>query len=317
LVNGWHSQQSKWDSGDPAYCIPGDGMVYLSGSLAQSSGTDPEFAVLPRSGRPASTIFLSSYASGGTIGSVKIDIHGRMFAQLDAARDFTSLAGISFPTAATAAAGHQITPLLNTWTSGQNKYRTGNPSYVVRHGIVHLSGSVVYGSGVPAAGSSQWIFARLPRVARPAGCFGKNVYTYNGATAPVLIDPVNGHIYGADANFTSLAAISYPAAPLTWHQLPRRAGNDLGACKPPSYYISQGVVYLTGMLQMSQTAVFAVLPPAARPKHALFFNVDGTGSADEVNTVLRISPDGQMYAFDSTSSSYFFSLAGLSYHIGS
>src|SRR5215469_11702487 len=54
LVNGWHSQQSKWDSGDPAYCIPGDGMVYLSGSLAQSSGTDPEFAVLPRSGRPAS-----------------------------------------------------------------------------------------------------------------------------------------------------------------------------------------------------------------------------------------------------------------------
>ena len=38
LINGWRSEQSVYDSGNPSYCVTSDGMVYLSGSLAQPGG---------------------------------------------------------------------------------------------------------------------------------------------------------------------------------------------------------------------------------------------------------------------------------------
>src|SRR5215472_16447367 len=59
LQNGWHSEQSAWDSGDPSYCID-NGIVYLSGSLAQS-GSGNYFAQLPQRYRPASNMYLSVY----------------------------------------------------------------------------------------------------------------------------------------------------------------------------------------------------------------------------------------------------------------
>src|SRR5262245_7981102 len=48
LVNGWHSEQGAFDTGDPSGCLENDGMVYLSGSVAAPSGSlNSEFGTLP------------------------------------------------------------------------------------------------------------------------------------------------------------------------------------------------------------------------------------------------------------------------------
>src|SRR5713226_296062 len=38
-INGWHSGQADYDSGNPAWTVQ-NGVVYLSGSVYQASGTD-------------------------------------------------------------------------------------------------------------------------------------------------------------------------------------------------------------------------------------------------------------------------------------
>jgi len=319
LLNGWKSEQSTWHSGNPAYCITGDGIVHLAGSLAQAHIGRTEFAVLPKSARPASTLYFTTYTNAGAVGAVRVSTNGQLHATGGDAPKFTSLAGLSFPTAATVKTGHRIAPLINSWHSGQATFGTGNPSYVIRQGIVHLAGSVLYGKTTPpASGSSQWIFAPLPKAAKPTDCFGEDVYTYGGGTSPVVIDPANGHIYAADPYFTSLAGISYPAAPVTWHKLPLLSGGTpLPGCKAPSFHLSHGVVYFTGGMQLSGDGTCAVLPPAVRPTHSLYFDVEGDGSADGQYTIVSIKPDGTMYAWGPSSNNYFLSVDGLSYPLGS
>src|SRR5689334_10609062 len=45
-INGWQSGQTGFGTGNPAWTVR-NGVVYLSGSVYQPSGTGEEFAVLP------------------------------------------------------------------------------------------------------------------------------------------------------------------------------------------------------------------------------------------------------------------------------
>jgi hypothetical protein len=96
LLNGWASSQSAFGTGNPKVAIQ-NGVVYLSGSLHQVSGTNDEFAVLPTTDRPTHTLWLPVYTLDGTEGSLEIAASGGMFAFAGSATGFTSLAGVSYP----------------------------------------------------------------------------------------------------------------------------------------------------------------------------------------------------------------------------
>jgi hypothetical protein len=228
---------------------------------------------------------------------------------------FTSLAGISFPTAATAAAGQPI-PLLNGWQSAQGQYGTGDPSYEVNLGVAHLSGSMYDSQGTPPAGSPAWVFADMPQAAWPTCTMGANVYTYGGGTGTISVN--QGASWAPNANFTSLVGVSYPVGTVAWQPLTLQAGNDLSSCGSLSYDINYGVVYLHGVIAMSSSSVFATLPTGARPAHTLYLDIEGSGSSTGQYSVLKIDPTGAMTAYDTPGTgSNFFSLDGLSYHTGS
>jgi len=204
LLNGWQSSQSVYSNGDPAYRVAG-GVVYLSGSLDQPSGTNEEFAVLPAAARPARTLYLTVYTDAGT-GVLKISSNGVMLACQGNAQTFTSLAGVSFPAATTAV--HTLS-LLNGWRSSQSAYGTGNPAYTVAGGVVYLSGSLHQ----PAGTNEE--FAVLPPAARPTHKLWIKTYTYNGAVGALEITPSGvmdafNSSGNAAQGYTSLAAISYP-----------------------------------------------------------------------------------------------------------
>lgn len=321
LLNGWQSAQNAYGTGDPSFCATSDGMVYLSGSLVAPNGaSSEEFAVLPSYAAPAHYDYLSVYTMNGTVGVLRIDPNGALRAYDGKATQFTSLAGVSFPAASVSEQG--LMPLMNGWQSAQNPYLTGDPAYFVSGGIVHLSGSVLNPNGSPAFGSTGWTFAVLPSQAKPTDCFNMNVYIYGGGTSYFWIDQNGGGITGASAAFTSLAGVSYPAAPVTWQPLTLlNGGNADGNCDPPSYYISGGVVYLTGFLEFASgfNGEFAVLPAGARPAHTLYLDVNGDGQGGANYLTLRIDPSGAMYFLNGggTPPVQFDSLSGLSYHTGS
>jgi len=335
LLNGWQSEQSAWNTGDPAYCVAGDGMVYLSGSLAQPGGGSNEFAALPQWAWPASVLYLSVYTYAGSVGVVQVNTDGTMYAyNMSAdngeAAQFTSLAGVSFP-----AAGTSLQPLSLEygWQSAQGSYDSGDPSYAVSNGIVHLAGSM---TNSVAAGH----FSVMPAGARPTDCLETNVYQYGGTVGLLSIDPISEYPYdwpagdmftqdendGAStiaAQFTSLAGVSYPVAGSAWQPLslmdgwqPSQSGCASGA---PAYYISYGVVYLDGTLARpgAGSAQIAVLPSGARPTHDLYLTVSAEGLP---YCVLRIDPSGAMYLFPSAAGGVpttYASLGGISYHLGS
>lgn len=205
LLNGWKSSQATWGTGDPSYSVRG-GMVYLSGGLHQASGSNQQFAVLPKAARPASQEYITVYTNSYTTGVLLIYPNGVLATYGGAARQFSSLAGISYPQ--TSVVRHKLA-LIDGWESGQGTYGTGDPSYSVVGGVVHLSGSLVQ----PGGGTG--LFAVLPPGVRPAHSLVIQVYTYNGSVGSVTIRP-NGQVIAysitvADAqDFTSLAAISYP-----------------------------------------------------------------------------------------------------------
>jgi hypothetical protein len=205
LLNGWQSSQSVYSNGDPAYAVAG-GVVHLSGSLDQPSGTNDEFAVLPKAARPAHTLYLTVYTDADTTGVLKISPNGVMLAYQGNAQAFTSLAGVSFPAATTAT--HPLS-LLNGWKSSQSAYGTGRPAYTVTGGVVYLSGSLNQPSG------SNIKFAVLPPAARPTHNLWITTYTYNGTVGALAITPSGvmvafNNTGNAAQSYTSLAAISYP-----------------------------------------------------------------------------------------------------------
>jgi hypothetical protein len=122
--------------------------VYLSGSIAQTSGTNSTFGFLPPGERPAYEIYLDVYTLNSTYGVLRIDPSGLMEAYFGSATGYTSLAGVSFPVAGVSQTG--VMPLENGWESAQSAYNTGDPAFFISNGIVHLSGSLQRPSGTPA-----------------------------------------------------------------------------------------------------------------------------------------------------------------------
>jgi hypothetical protein len=345
LLNGWQSEQSVFDSGNPSYCVSSDGMVYLSGSLAQPGGGSAEVAVLPAAAAPTSNLYLSVYTYGGTTGVLYINTAGEILAYSGAsggdATAFTSLAGISFPGTTVA---QQPLSLVNGWQSAQSEYGTGNPSYsVTSDQVVHLSGSL-NGSqitpglpGFPGTGAdSPTEFAVLPSGAVPATCSSTETYTYGGVPGVLAYLPSgemdayatnsDGVYDTASAGYTSLASISFPEA--SWAPDTQAITLNAGwgasvnsGCNTftivnPGYIVIDGVVYLSGDMASngSPNGTFATLPPAARPTHTLYF-VLNEGPADPASLVIQ--PDGDMTVFDSGADSGVNSLNGLSYQVSS
>ena len=314
-INGWHSAQHGNNTGDPRWAVKG-GVVYLSGSVHRTSGSSNFFAVLPSQARPSHKMWITVYTNGDSTGTLTILPSGEMAASSTPsvnAPGYTSLAAVSFPAKSTAQ--KKIT-LLNGWHSEQSVYLSGNPSYTVKNGVVYLSGSL-------ATSGSNDEFAVLPKAARPAHVEFITVYTLSGTFGTVQIDP-NGaaRAYsGSATSFTSLAAVSYPVASAPRHKLTLRHGwhSEQGVYNSgdPAYEVSGGVVYLSGSLATGGTnALFAVLPPAARPAHILY--VKTYTFASSVGTLL-IEPNGTMWAYSPgpTDASKFTSLATISFPLTS
>src|SRR5262249_48910707 len=151
-----------------------------------------------------------------------------------------------------------------------------------------------------------------------------NTYTFGGGIWPLGVDNVSGTIYANNAQYTTLAGISYPQAPTAWQSLPLVNGTPANLCNPgPSYFSSGNVVYLTGFMTLPSgfNGEIAVLPAAERPTHSLYLTAQnegaGTAAADNYVT-LRIDPSGAMWVFTPPGgSAEMVSLSGLSFHLGS
>lgn len=294
LLHGWKSSRaSTYQVANPRYAISG-GVVYLDGALHQSSGTNREFAVLPRAARPAHNVFLTMLAGdGGTgaPGSVEIKPNGDMLASgspawPDGFRSLLSLSTVSFPAAAAKPKWHNFT-LVNGWKSGRSKFGSASPSYAVMGDVTHLAGSV-------RSGNVDDGLARLPADARPSSVLYITVFTSGGNIGTVVVNP-NGWVeaFGTGSTTqTSLDGVSFPTASgkFSWLPLTLRAGwssaQSAWDTGNPSYVVVGPIVYLAGSLQYSattgSTAVFASLPSAINPANELVRQVytygDTTGS---------------------------------------
>jgi hypothetical protein len=313
LVNGWHSEQSAFGTGDPSYCIEIDGMVHLSGSLA--GGSTIEFAVLPAAARPAHRVELNMYTVNGTIGTLIINSTGDMLATGTSATQFTSLAGLSFPSPLTPQTG--LMPLLNGWQSTAVTRGTGDPAVSLTAGIVHLSGGL---SNPAAVSFSNAQAASLPTADLPSDdCFRPHIVTSDGIF-PMMVQALSGTGGGVidayNGAYTSLDGISYPAGPVAWQKLtllPTVPLNSAECNTFPSYFVANRVVYLTGTVHFLSafTGELAVLPAADAPAHTLYM-LASTGGSTFVT--LRIDPSGAMWLFSPPSNSVVW-LAGLSFHL--
>ena len=177
LENGWISDNSAYDTGNPSFC-ENDGIVYLSGSLAVNSAIygDESFGTLPSGYRPSQNIYLNVYTLGGVYGVLQIDANGTMFAYDGSATGYTSLAGVSFP-----AASFSMEPLSleNGWLPAFNG--TGDPSYGIdSNDIVHMTGSIYDANGTPPTPPSYlWNSVILPSGTLSADdCADFNVYGF-------------------------------------------------------------------------------------------------------------------------------------------
>lgn len=103
LINGWVSENSVYGTGNPKVSEQ-NGIVYLSGSLAQPSPGNAEFAILPKSFRPTHNMYITVYTNGSTTGTLYVSAGGILEAYSgtacgsgDTSQCFTSLATVSFP----------------------------------------------------------------------------------------------------------------------------------------------------------------------------------------------------------------------------
>jgi hypothetical protein len=323
LINGWVSGQSQFaGDGIPAWTVQ-NGVVYLSGSVIQTSGTNSEFAVLPPAARPPRVLYMTVATVAHTQGFIIVRPNGAVQAWADPysdAQGLTSLAGISYP--AKAMAMSKLS-LKNGWQSSDSQWGTGDPSYSVSNGMVYLSGSLHQ-----PAGSNQ-VFGVLPPAARPARIMYLSVYTYNGTIGLLEID-TSGTMYayeGGAQQYTSLAGVSFPVASATMTKLALingwKSAQPIYGTGDPSYSVHGGVVHLSGSLVQPQAGaggqMFAILPQAARPTYYLYIKaMVYSGSTANTGTVV-ITPNGELYA-DSvplSQSQQYTSLAGISYPLGS
>jgi hypothetical protein len=330
LMNGWHSEQGAYGTGDPAACVKSDGMVYLSGSVAATSpGSSPEFGSLPTGSWPRHELYFDVYTMGGSYGVLRIDTHGLMYASggLGGSTQFTSLAGVSYPDPRVP---QTDLTLQNGWQSADSLDATGDPAYSVTSGVVHLSGSLHRPAGTPPDSSPAWAAAVLPAEAKPSdGCLAPNTYAYGGGISPLVIDGGSGYVYGADAQYTSLAGISYPqaVAPATaWLPLPMLTGQTaIAQCSGLSFFPNgrDNVVYLNGYMKFPAgfNGEVAILPSAFWPAHDLYMLARNQGAgptAADAYVVLRITAKGRIWiSSPPNGSTDLVSVSGLSFHLGS
>jgi hypothetical protein len=103
LQNAWASSNGTYGTGNPKVALQGN-VVYLSGSLHQSTPGSSVFAFLPSTYRPTHNLYITVYTNGGTSGTLYIGNDGTMQAfssascgSGNAAQCFTSLATVSYP----------------------------------------------------------------------------------------------------------------------------------------------------------------------------------------------------------------------------
>jgi hypothetical protein len=313
MLNGWASFAAL-GTGAPRWAVK-NGIVYLAGSMHQASGSDDEFAVLPKAARPSRRLYINVLTDDFTLGWIFVEPDGHVYVEsltYGDAQAYTSLAAISYPAKATAT--HKLA-LINGWRSCQSCFRTGDPSYSVRDGVVDLSGSLQHPTG------SKEVFAVLPRSARPAHVLAIGVYANGGSIGELTIAP-DGKMsasLGGTVQFTSLAGVSFTlgtGTPLSlrngWKPQPSASHDG-----KPAYRVVGGVVYLSGAMRQPSGSgkKFAVLPRAARPAHTLYMTLYPAGTTG----TLVITPRGMMYIYclSQPPARIFTSLAGDSYPLGS
>ncbi|HEY1618027.1 MAG TPA: hypothetical protein VGG25_10440, partial [Streptosporangiaceae bacterium] len=291
----------------PAWAIR-DGVVYLRGAVTETVTGTSLFSQLPVGARPSRNLYIEVYTASDSTGDLFIVSDGSLEAYNGEATTFTSLATVSFPTAAVAA--HRLT-LQNGWQSSQSTYQTGNPSYAVSHGVVYLSGSL-------HGGKSELAFV-LPKAARPAHLMNISVYTMDGSIGWLTIRST-GQVRiggGGSADYTSLATVSFPVASTKWHAFKLIADWHSGASRfrtgAPSYAVVSGVVFLAGSMYQSSAGTIGLwtdVPAAAQPRHVLeikAYMLNGAAGAVAMTTLGLVSSNPF-----STARAYT-SLAGISY----
>jgi hypothetical protein len=199
--------------------------------------------------------------------------------------------------AAPAVTWHRLR-LLHGWKTGHTKlFNLATPAYAISGGVVYLDGGVKQ----PAGSNDE--FAVLPRAARPKHDLFITVFSGDGTGTPgtLLILP-NGTMRaysGGARTITMLSAVSFPVATAKWHSLKlingwKKAIPNLGAAAP-SYFVSHGIVYLTGSAAGgSSLAPLAYLPRAARPAHREYLPSYEFGGAEGR---VYISQSGAIYSF--------------------
>jgi hypothetical protein len=103
LQNAWVSSNSSFASGNPKVALQGN-IVYLSGSMHQTTPGSAVFAFLPSTFRPTHNMWITVYTFGGTSGTLYIGKDGTMEAfssstcgSDNSAQCYTSLASVSYP----------------------------------------------------------------------------------------------------------------------------------------------------------------------------------------------------------------------------
>jgi hypothetical protein len=103
LQNAWVSSNAAFATGNPKVALQGS-VVYLSGSMHQTTPGSAIFSFLPSTYRPIHNLYITVYTNGGTSGTLYIGKDGTMMAfssagcgSGNAAQCFTSLATVSYP----------------------------------------------------------------------------------------------------------------------------------------------------------------------------------------------------------------------------
>jgi hypothetical protein len=209
LENSWVSENSTYDSGDPAVAVDSEGIVHLSGSMADGTSSTVAF-VLPAADAPPADIYANTYTFGGTTGGLEIEKNGDVIPFGSEVSDYTTLAGITFRSAKSILAADKLT-LKHGWTGGA--YSTGVPTVTRdQYGFVHLAGGLTNSSdGDPVT--------VLPKADRPTHRLCETIYNFDGSIGAACISS-NGdvYLYGtgssapySDDEFSSFSPITFEA----------------------------------------------------------------------------------------------------------
>ena len=317
LLHGWKSSRSSTlNVASSAYAISG-GVVYLDGTVHQPSGSNDEFAVLPRAGRPRHDLFIPILTGTGTgmPGTLLIMPDGSMRAYSGGAQVLTSLAAVSFPAGSTR--WHAL-KLRNGWQPAIHNLGAAAPACTVIGGVVHLSGSA-------AGGTLGTELAVLPKGARPSHDLYLAAYDFGGTEGEILVEP-SGAVFsfgGSAASQVSLDSLSFPAdgaRAFRWHKLPMSAAWASSQLQfgtgDPAYAIVGPIIYITGSMHFKPSvpagsAIFSKLPSAIRPAHTVskleYAFDDSTGG------LTLAGPFGLAASDPATDAQEYTSLAGFSY----